>query len=77
MISTSSNASVYDNSNSFIEYDDFDLEHGPGIELLYDIASPSDAVSLSTIHEDIQLLNYTVLLIYVTVFVVFLVKKWR
>lgn len=41
------------------------------------IASPSDAVSLETIHTDIQMLNYTHLLMYVILLVLFLVRKGR
>lgn len=57
------------------------------VELIYDLddATPSDAtpsdtvqaVTLSTIHGDIQLLNVTVLLVYVILFVLFIVKKGR
>ena len=41
------------------------------------IATPSDAgeVTLSTIHDDIQLMHFTVLCIFVLVFVLFLVRR--
>lgn len=62
----------------------YDLD-GPapdGGELLAsssDLATSSQLgpVTLVTIHEDIQILTFTILIIYVVVFVLFIIRKWR
>lgn len=47
----------------------------------FDLATSSDAIDLSpemeVIHNDIQLLNFTLLFIFVILFVLFLNNKWR
>lgn len=40
-------------------------------------SSTLEPVTLTTIHNDIQLLTVTILLIYVIAFVLFIARKWR
>lgn len=40
-------------------------------------SSTSGPVTLTTIHNDIQLLTVTILFIYVIAFVLFIARKWR
>jgi len=54
------------------EYGDFDFEKMD----YYSLASDSD-VSLVTIHEDLQILNLNIMLMYSILAVLFLVKKGR
>lgn len=64
-----------------------DFENGSGIDLFngldggsYAVASDSDAVlevTLDTIHNDIQLMHFSILAIFCIVFIMFCVRKWR
>ena len=40
-------------------------------------SSQAGPVTLETVHGDIQLLIFTVLMIYVVAFVLFIIRKWR
>lgn len=40
-------------------------------------SSQAGPVTLETVHGDIQLLTFTVLMVYVVAFVLFIIRKWR
>lgn len=67
----------------------YDVENVSGIDLSADsgsghyavvVASESDAIlgsTLDTIHNDLQLMHFSMLAMFCIVFVAFCVKKWR
>ena len=66
------------------DFDDDDFYYDD-IDLINDLGTPSDAfvgteirdADLLLIHQDLQLLIMTILLIYIVFFVLFIVRKWR
>lgn len=56
-------------------FDDIDLEIASPGEAYS--STPSDAITLTDIHSDIQLLNLTLLFMFVVMFSLFLVRGWR
>lgn len=57
----------------------YDLDGGGLLASPSGLATSSQAgpVTLETVHGDIQLLTFTVLMVYVVVFVLFIIRKWR